>query len=63
MKDLQSLLRNKKKQHPLNKMFFNKLQDHIKSAPGFKEILSFDKFKELAQLEQQLNDRLKTQGS
>lgn len=63
MKNLQSLLRNKKKQHPLNKMFFNKLQDHIKLAPGFKEILSFDKFKELAQLEQQLNDRLKTKGS
>lgn len=57
MKTLQKALRSKKKQHPLNKMFFDKLQEQVKKSSGFKEILSYEQFKQLVDIQTTLNSK------
>lgn len=45
----------KKRTHPLNRLFFENLQEQCSKAPGFKPVFSYEDFQKMLQMYEQLD--------
>lgn len=42
---------NTRRNHPLNRMFFQKFQEQVSKAPGYKPFLSYEDFLKLVEMQ------------